>query len=318
MNVNRVSAEEYENIVRDAGVVYNLAQFNELNKYKVDNVEYLVVSKGKSPRFAVCLGIENNEVRYPFSAPFALPVETKRTKNKLSSSVDNCQDAVKVIEEYCIQQSYKSLQYIFPPTFYSEHMISAWINALYNLGYYLANIDINFSIELNESIIDNYMSTISHNARNTLKKALSAGLTILCCSNDEEIARAYKIIEENKLAKRYPLHMSYTQVCDTISFVPCDVFLVENNGEDVAAAFVYHVTETIVQVIYWGDKPGFSNLRPMNYLAYQLIQYYSKKGIKHIDIGPSTENSIPNYGLCDFKESIGCKRSLKFTMKKIL
>lgn len=40
--------------------------------------------------------------------------------------------------------------------------------------------------------------------------------------------------------------------------------------------------------------------------------------LKYLDIGPSTENSIPNYGLCDFKESIGCRRSLKYTMVKEL
>ena len=49
----------------------------------------------------------------------------------------------------------------------------------------------------------------------------------------------------------------------------------------------------------------------INFLAYQLIQYYTKKGIKILDIGISTEDGIPNYGLCDFKESIGCFLSSK-------
>ena len=33
-------------------------------------------------------------------------------------------------------------------------------------------------------------------------------------------------------------------------------------------------------------------------------------------IGPSTESSIPNYGLCEFKESIGCEINQKFTFSK--
>jgi hypothetical protein len=41
-----------------------------------------------------------------------------------------------------------------------------------------------------------------------------------------------------------------------------------------------------------------------------------KKGMKFVDIGPSTENSIPNYGLCEFKESIGCTVVNKYSFKK--
>jgi len=40
--------------------------------------------------------------------------------------------------------------------------------------------------------------------------------------------------------------------------------------------------------------------------------------MRYIDIGPSTENSIPNYGLCEFKESIGCDISPKYTFYKYL
>ena len=318
MIVNRVSAKEYSDIIHDAGVVYNLAQFNELNKSKVDDVEYLIVSKGNSPRFAVCLGVADNSAYCPFSAPFALPIELKKTSSKPFASIKNCVDTINAIDKYCTQKSYNSLQYILPPIFYSEHIISAWINALYNSGYIIENIDINYSLELNSEFVKKYPYLIPHNARNTLKKSLNQNLELTRCSTINEVERAYAVISENKRAKGYPLRMSYNQVCDTINVVPHDVFLVQKDSEDIASAIVYHVTENIVQIIYWGDRPGFSDLRPMNYLAYQLIQHYSNNDIKYIDIGPSTENSIPNYGLCDFKESIGCKRSLQFTMKKML
>ena len=49
----------------------------------------------------------------------------------------------------------------------------------------------------------------------------------------------------------------------------------------------------------------------MNFLSFNVFQYYKNQGIAIIDIGPSTENSIPNHGLCEFKESIGCDISIK-------
>jgi hypothetical protein len=54
----------------------------------------------------------------------------------------------------------------------------------------------------------------------------------------------------------------------------------------------------------------------MNFLSYKIFEFYKKTGIRIVDIGPSTENSVPNHGLCEFKESIGCDISTKFTYRK--
>jgi hypothetical protein len=89
-----------------------------------------------------------------------------------------------------------------------------------------------------------------------------------------------------------------------------------HEGVDVAAAQVFHVAEGVAQVIYWGDLKEYSQLRTMNLLSYRIFEYYYKaKEIKLLDIGPSTENGVPNVGLCDFKESIGCSTSPKFCFK---
>jgi len=71
------------------------------------------------------------------------------------------------------------------------------------------------------------------------------------------------------------------------------------------------VAEETVQVIYWGDLPQFSEYKTMNFLSYNIFKHYKEAGIAMIDIGPSTEDSIPNYGLCEFKESIGCDINIK-------
>ena len=52
-------------------------------------------------------------------------------------------------------------------------------------------------------------------------------------------------------------------------------------------------------------------MRTMNFLAYKVFKFYKHKKFNFVDIGPSTENSIPNNGLSDFKESIGCDIELK-------
>jgi hypothetical protein len=91
---------------------------------------------------------------------------------------------------------------------------------------------------------------------------------------------------------------------------------VTHGTEHVAAALIFHVAPLVVQVIYWGDIPDFGNLKPMNFLSFSVFKYYKQLGFNYVDIGPSTENGVPNHGLCEFKESIGCDIDPKFSFQK--
>ena len=110
--------------------------------------------------------------------------------------------------------------------------------------------------------------------------------------------------------------MSWQQVSDTIINMKNDFWLLKLNDEYIASAVIFKVTDEVYQVIYWGDIHGYAEDKPMNYLAYKLYEYYAKKNMKVLAIGPSTEDGIPNYGLCKFKESIGCQVSSKLTFSK--
>ena len=111
--------------------------------------------------------------------------------------------------------------------------------------------------------------------------------------------------------------MSWEQVQETIRITEHDIFLLNKKGKDVAAAIVFCVNKDVYQVINWGDIDGYSEERPMNLLAENVYEFYQQKGIQVLDIGSSTENGVPNYGLCDFKESIGVSVLIKVYFKKI-
>lgn len=112
----------------------------------------------------------------------------------------------------------------------------------------------------------------------------------------------------------FPLNMTLPEVRKTMNIIPADVFLVHNEEHlPIASAFVFHVAPKIVQVIYWGDLPEFNRYKTMNFLSYNVFNYYKNLGYSFVDIGQSTVASIPNPGLCDFKESIGCDVSEKRT-----
>ena len=174
----------------------------------------------------------------------------------------------------------------------------------------------NFAINLKTLRLEDYEKVLPANGRKNLVGALNENFRLTKCDTLQDKELAYKIIAQNRAARGKPLRMTWEQVKETIKIVPHDFFIVFNDATPVASAIVFHVTEEIVQVIYWGNIPDKLSAKSMNYLAYKLTAHYHERGMTYLDIGPSTENGVPNYGLCNFKQSIGCEIGSKFVMEK--
>lgn len=312
LKATEIDNKTYSRIVGQT-FVFQMASFLELNKDKVDGLRYLSINKGGSARFAACFGIKDGIAKCPYSAPFGLPISVKK-----ELSIKYFDEALEAIEMFAKENGWRQIRFILPPLFYAKEELTAWINALYRLGYRTAAVDVNYAFDMNRVYVDDYQKIIHHNARKNLKIALNSELELIKCDTEASVSEAYQVIAENRASKGYPLRMTEEQVVKTIAILEHDVFLTKYDGISVAAALVYYVTPEIAQVIYWGDRPGYGELKPINFLAYQLIRFYGDKQVRYLDIGPSTEGSLPNYGLCDFKESIGCERDLKFTFLKEL
>ena len=143
-------------------------------------------------------------------------------------------------------------------------------------------------------------------------------MEITRCETLDEYREAYQIVQIGHESKGFPVKLSFEQLYDTLQLVDHDVFIVRKDGKGIVAEFLYVINERIVQGIYTGTHPDYMNCNGMNLLTYYTIQYYGDKGYKILDKAIATEDSVPNYGLCDFKESVGGARSLKYTFVKNL
>ena len=309
MIVEEVTYEDYCAKV-SAKIFFNRPEFNSLNANKVDRVYYLLF-KDKKYRFALCVGRKDNSLCAPFSAPFATFVNLRD-----DWSILQLEDAVRTFDKFVEESGLEHVKFTLPPSFYGEDLISAAQNIFLRLGYSVSYQDLNFSAKLEKNFLDNYVSRLPSNGRKNLNNSLKNRLSLRKCETLEEKKIAYEIIKANRAAKGYPLRMTWEQVSTTISLVDHDFFVVTHGEENIAAAIIFHVTKKIVQVIYWGDIPKFSALRPVNYLAYELINFYAVAEKDYFDVGVSTEQGLPNYGLCDFKQSVGLNVNAKFTFEK--
>lgn len=306
MNVTEISAKDFGELFSSPQHVYNNVAFCELNRYKVANVHYLLIHESKT-KLGIVLGERAEGLFSPFSAPFGGFV-TNHTP-----SLEHIDEAVKALKLYG-ETVGKTITITLPPPIYEPLLTNKTVHSLLRQGR-LHHADINYHFDIKD--FDDYENHIKLNAKQKLRTALKAGFAFEYVNSDdiEGVQRAYEMIRLNREQHGYPLRMTLDDVLKTIKIVPADFFLLSLNGTDVAAAQVYHVNESICQVIYWGDREGFKELRPMNALTYYVFEYYHKQGIRILDIGPASEQGTPSYGLCDFKESIGCTATLKYSFK---
>lgn len=311
MKIEEINFSEYKEKASPK-IFYNTADFNNLNKDKVEKVRYLLLKDNKY-RFSLCVGESENNFLIPFSAPFASFVPLKK-----SWKLSEIYDAVVAFDEFAKQENIKKILFTLSPSIYDTTLVSSVQNALIQNGYKVKTQELNYSLKLNKEVED-YKKNLPSNGRKNLNIALkNKNIKILHCENINQKSQAYYIIAINRKYKGYPLRMTWEQIKNTIELVPHNFFILENENKAIASAIVFHVTNEIAQVIYWGNIPNSSEFKPMNYLAYYLMDFYRDKGFKYLDIGPSTENGMPNFGLCDFKQSIGCDVSAKFVLEKIV
>lgn len=304
-----VNHREYELIFPAPYHLFNRSAFANLNQAKCDAVKYFLFKNSKY-RLGFIGGIKNNKLVSPFSAPFG---GFSFIKEDVQLKV--IEEAVALLEQYAVKEKLSGLRIVLPPLIYQEVFLAKLINVLYRSKFQINNLDLDFYFKLQSEIP--YEEQIWYNAKKNLRISQKQQYVFECCNEDAEKKQAvYSIIEANRKFKDKPMNMQYEEILATAEMIPTDFFLLFKEKEQVAGAIVYHIADHILYVPYWGDMPGYSEYKPMNFLSYSVFEHYRKLDKQIVHIGISTEDSVPNYGLCEFKESIGCTIVPKFSFEK--
>lgn len=310
MEIIEVTPEFFDQVVSHPFHVYGSAAFAMTNSDKAERIHFLLFKDTKY-RSGLIAGRIGNKLYSPFSAPFGGFLYLSR-----EIKIIQIEESVRALLEWARAGKSVSLNLVLPPACYEKSFIAKQANVLFRSGFSLSRMDLNYSLYMKDNDRD-YLSGIWSNARNKLNHALENHLNFSRAETPEEKSEAFQIIRKNREARQFALNMSWERVEATIHVVPADFFLVSTEKQEkIGAAMVFGVSGKVRQVIYWGDIPEYSHLKTMNFLAYMLYNHYRNSGIELLDIGPATdENSVPYYGLSDFKESIGCDVTEKLTFR---
>lgn len=286
-----VSADEYTRLFPSPSSAFASVEFNLINADKAEQLLFLVgTDAANRPEMGIILGLRDGIWRAPFSAPMA-PISWNS-----DISLASIQSFFEKLQSYL---SPTPVRITLPPSFIAPNMIAKISGILTNLATKVT-ADYNYHYDL--SLTPEFEKHLKPGARNKYHQAQKSDFAF----ESVDIARAYAVIAANRTAKGYYLAMALADLEATSRVINIDPFILSLNGTDVAAAIVYHLTPEVAHVVYWGDTPGFEQLRPMNMLPFHIFNHYHNLGYRHINIGTSSTDGIPNHGLCSFKESLGC------------
>lgn len=303
MIVVRVSSEEYEEELKRLNQVhaFNSPKFAMLNNLWVDEIHFLLFKTSKV-ELAITLGERNQSLLSPWSAPFG-----GFAFRDDFISIEVFEASIIQLKKYAKFVNCKLIEITLPPDLYASRCLTKLRFVLDSHSKFKIS-DINYYFDLEDNTISN---RLNRNFRRNIKKSEVHALQLHLCLTNEEKELAYNVIEENRTSQSYPLRMGFEQLLTTSNIIEIDFFILQNTSDIFASAICYQVSNEVVQVIYWGDYTSKRGFGAMHQLSIQLRNYYWAKSFRFIDVGPSSEKGIPNFGLCSFKEAIGCDVSLK-------
>lgn len=209
------------------------------------------------------------------------------------------------------------IKIVSPPFAHAPELSHLIYLALHNRGYLATPHSLNQSIRVDQRP---FAARVDAERRRRLTRARELGFVARRLTSLSELSDAYQLILDNRCRKGYTLSMTWDRILEMAEIFGDRIygFGVFRETESVAASITIRVSRDVVYVFYWGDAAGFPGVSPIITLAETIYEHARSEGLHWVDIGTSTNDEAPNYGLIHFKQNLGCEASLKLTYAKTL
>lgn len=192
------------------------------------------------------------------------------------------------------------------PALYSEIEPMA-MNALYCAGWRVHGVSLNFAIPATSPM--NYMSSLPRQTRHTLQQSQDGGMNHAVALSDESWRECYDLLAENRRVKGRKLSLDFDYVLamkEAFGELVTMHATFDASDRLVAAALLYRVAKGIDVVQWHGDLPEHGlPFSPMPYMVASYVMTAMEQGATVVDLGISSNDGVPDPGLCRFKRSVG-------------
>jgi len=230
--------------------------------------------------------------------------------NKKNVPVDALEYMVERIPDLMSSQcSVQSLTFKLPPASFPDNS-PLIANILHRNNWSLTAFDLNYHLTIRPT--EEYLAGLGNTKRKVIRRLHASGAEFQEAGY-AMLETMYRVIERNRSSQGYPMTMSLNAMSDLFRHFKCDIrlFAVTLGSCVVASAICIQIDPKYLYVFYWGELPEFRKESPVSLLAKGIVEFCFANGFEVMDVGTSSVNSVPNPGLCVFKESLGCRVTQK-------
>ena len=258
---------------------------------------------------SVAFQIQKTIAKSPLRAPFgSFHFSERLSPEDLFEFVQRCESQLR-------KKGAKTIVLTEPPLFYRKtgelfHAI------LFNLDYRISCAELSSGIRIGREAFEQKIDSWE---KRKLKQARSRGVRYKTIPIGK-LEMVYGFLEKCREQKGHRLSMTLQELTDTVAqfndaFILSGTFL---QKELIAASIAIRVHPDILYNFYAGHMKKYDSISPMVTLTSGLYKFCAQNQIHLLDLGTSTINGKPNFGLLDFKLRLGAVPSMKLTFEKEL
>lgn len=220
---------------------------------------------------------------------------------------------ISLFTEYCKSNHYDAIKIKMVPRIYHFWPSDEIDFALRYYGFSLITSELATALPLKERAQP--ADYLSESAQRNIRRAQRLGVTI---DESDDLATYWGILTENLKQKHHtqPTH-TLAEILDLKNRYPQSIklFAAFLEGEMVSGVVACLLNSRVVNCFYIADNKRYQNLRSLDLLFYNLINWGMEKDYCYLDWGISTEDkgSRINQGLFKFKEKFGGRGVLRET-----
>jgi hypothetical protein len=293
---------------------YEISLFN-LNEHRIlqsngEWISYHIIKEKKKIALAgIHFHLSNGIASSPYRSPFG---SIDASPNLDPSALFRF---LQFIESDLLKRGVKNIIIKNPPTLYNPELQTLLQVFLSNLDYYISTAEPGAIFTVDKAVEDLSANWEKRKTKQAHDKDLE-----LRHENMDELKVIYDFIHNCRVQKGYPSSMTFDDLQRTVSNFP-DRFLlsgVYRQGIMVAASICVRCNQHVLYHFYSDHNTPDKSTNPTVFLIQSLYQYCFDNGIRLFDLGTSSLDGIPNFGLLNFKLGLGASPTTKFTFQKDL
>ncbi|OJJ14491.1 hypothetical protein BKI52_42685 [marine bacterium AO1-C] len=270
---------------------------------------YLTNAKKRVTEAAFHIFIENEEAISPCRAPFgSIEFNPQLHLEVLQFFWEN-------VEAFLQTQHLKSLKIKAYPVCYQPENAQILHYLLLHNGFQINAHDLNYHLPVNDQT---FQGRLHQSEKRRLQKCHQQGYIFEQWATPD-FAWVHRFIQQSRERKEYPTSLSAQALQELYQKFPkhCTLFVLKDGERIIALTTGIKVNEEVLYYFLPADDEAYLVDSPMVQLLEGMYLHCQQQGFKLLDLGISTADSQPNYGLINFKKNLGAQTSLKWTFLKM-